>query len=148
MAFFHFGTERRGKGGGVTKQPIFYPGQAHISDIRSRRRHLGMSIQQIHFELFELVYLLFCGSPQKREKKECLRGQNNILLTRNALSFIVFAIITALRVFAHFGSILKVLLIESQFGVLMLFVVVQISLFQQWSEENTAAYMGSPPPTR
>ena len=76
-----------------------------------------------------------------------MRGQNNILLTRNALSFIVFAIITALRVFAHFGSILKVLLIESQFGVLMLFVVVQISLFQQWSEENTAAYMGSSPPT-
>ena len=77
-----------------------------------------------------------------------MRGQNNILLTRKPLSFIVLAIITALRVFTHLRSILKVLLIESQFGVLMLFVVVQISLFQQWSEENTAAYMGSPPPTR
>ena len=79
-----------------------------------------MSIEQMHFELFELVCLLYCGSPQKRKKQECMRAQNKILLTRNALSFIVLAIITALRVFTHLGSILKVLLIESQFGVLML----------------------------
>ena len=116
---FRYGTQREGgRAGWVKKQPIFSPGQAHISDIRSRRRHLGRSIEQIHFELFELVYLLYCGSPQKRKKQECLCGQNNILLTRNALSFL--AIITALRVFTHLGSISKVLLIESQFGVLML----------------------------
>ena len=86
--FFHFGTEQRGGGGGaVQKQPIFSPGQAHKSNIRSRRRHLGMNIEQMHFELFELVCLLYCGSPQKRKKQECMRGQNKILLTRNALLF-------------------------------------------------------------
>ena len=79
-----------------------------------------MNIEQMNFELFELVCLLYCGSPQKRKKQECMRGQNKILLTRNALLFIVLAIITALRVFTHLGSIFKALLIESQFGVLML----------------------------
>ena len=39
---------------------------------------------------------------------------------RVIIQFIVSAIITALRVFTHLGSILKALLIESQFGVLML----------------------------